>query len=90
MNSIRLLNTSVPIDEESPDPMGHELVTAHMVIDVKPDSTKKGRLVARGHLTDPLSSSSYYSVVSRESVLIEFVLTALNGLEVLLADTVNA
>jgi hypothetical protein len=80
MNSMRLLNTSVPIDEESPDPVGHELVTTHMVFEMQPDFTTKGRLVARGHFTDPLSSTFNFSVVSRKPVQIEFLLTRLNGL----------
>jgi hypothetical protein len=61
------------------------LVT-HMVIDMKPDSTMKGRLVARGHHTDPLSSISYSSVVSRKLVLIGCLLAEPNGLVVISDD----
>jgi Reverse transcriptase (RNA-dependent DNA polymerase) len=61
-----------------------------MVFDVKPDFTRKARLVAGGHMTDPPSAITYASVVSRESVRIAFLLAALNNLDVLAADIGNA
>ena len=44
------------LDEDAPDPVGHRLIDAHMVFDVKADFTRKARLVAGRHLTDPPSS----------------------------------
>jgi hypothetical protein len=70
--------------------VGHELVTAHMVFDMQPDFRKKGRLVARGHFTDPLASILYSSVISRKPVQIEFLLAVLNGLDVMSDDIGNA
>ena len=78
------------LDEDAPDPVGHRLIDAHMVFDVKADFTRKARLVAGGHLTDPPSSITYASVVSRESVRIAFLLAALNDLDILAADIGNA
>jgi len=37
---------------------------------------------AGGHRTDPPSSTTYSSVVSRESVRLSFLVAALNGLDV--------
>jgi Reverse transcriptase (RNA-dependent DNA polymerase) len=61
-----------------------------MVFDIKMDFTHKARLVAGGHVTDPPSSITYSSVVSRESVRIAFVIAALNDLEIMAADIGNA
>ena len=54
-----------------------------MIFDVKTDLSRKARLVAGGHLTDPPKDSVYSSVVSRDSVRIAFTIAALNDLEVL-------
>ena len=51
---------------------------------------RKARLVADGHLTNVPTSSTYSTVVSRDSVRICFLLAALHGLELLAADVENA
>jgi len=63
-----------------------------MIFDVKMDGdfTKKARFVAGGHTTEAPASSTYSSVVSRESVRIAFLVTVLNDLEVFVADIGNA
>jgi len=71
-------------------PHGYKKITLHMVFDVKMDFTRKARLVAGGHLTDPPASITYSSVVSRDSVRIMFLVAALNDLQVLAADIGNA
>jgi hypothetical protein len=71
-------------------PLGYKKITLHMVFDVKMDFTRKARLVAGGHLTDPPTSITYSSVMSRDSVRIMFLLAALNDLNVLAADIGNA
>jgi hypothetical protein len=78
------------LEEGAPNPVGHTLIDNHMVFDVKPDFTRKARLVAGRHMTDPPSAITYASVVSRESVRITFLLAALNDLNVLAADIGNA
>jgi hypothetical protein len=54
------------------------------------DFTRKARYVAGGHMTDPPTSLTYSSVVSRDSVRIAFLLAALNDLEIKAADIGNA
>jgi hypothetical protein len=71
-------------------PIGYKKIDVHMIFDVKSDLTRKARLVAGGHQTDPPKESTYSSVVSRDSVRIAFTLAALNGLDVLAGDIQNA
>lgn len=78
------------LESDAPDPVGYTRIKVHMVFDIKPDFTRKARLVAGGHMTDPPSSITYASVVSRESVRIAFLLAALNGLDIMAADIGNA
>jgi hypothetical protein len=53
--------------DEATIPVGHKHITRHMVFDVKMVGLVcKARLVAGGHLTDPLVNSVYSSVVTRE------------------------
>jgi hypothetical protein len=61
-----------------------------MIFDVKMDLTRKARLVAGGHQTDPPKESTYSSVVSRDRIKIAFTLAALNDLDVLSANVQGA
>jgi Reverse transcriptase (RNA-dependent DNA polymerase) len=54
------------------------------------DFTRKSRLVARGDLTDTPLALTCSSVVSRESVPIAFVITALSDLNLIMFDVGNA
>jgi hypothetical protein len=65
------------------DMLGFQEIKCHIVFDVKMDFTRKARFVAGGHMTQPATSITYSSVVSRDSVRIAFLLAALNGLQVL-------
>jgi hypothetical protein len=56
---------------------------------VKMDLSRKARLVAGGHRTDPPTSLTYSSVISRDSVRIAFLIAALNDLSVLATDIGN-
>ena len=67
-------------------PKFYKHIDCHMIFDVKMDLTRKARLVAGGHQTDPPKESTYSSVVSRDSIRIAFTLEALNDLDVLSAD----
>jgi len=71
-------------------PVGHKEIRCFLIWDVKMDLTRKARFVASGKLTDPPSSMTYASVVSRESVRIAFLIAAMNGLEILAGDIGNA
>ena len=53
--------------DEQP-PVGYTEITCNLIFDVKIDMTTKTRYVAGVHLTDPPSSSTYVSVLSRETV----------------------
>jgi hypothetical protein len=78
------------LDEDTRVPPGFTKITCHLIFDVKFDLTRKARYVAGGHLTDPPTSMTYASVVSRESVRIAFLIAALNNLEVVSGDIGNA
>ena len=67
-------------------PAGFKKILLNMIFDIKLDFTKKARLVAGGHKTDPPTSMTYSSVVSRESVRIAFTIAALNNLDVIMSD----
>jgi hypothetical protein len=71
-------------------PKFYKKIDCHMIFDVKMDLTRKARLVADGHQTDPPKESTYSSVVSRDSIQIAFTLVALNDLDVLSADVQGA
>ena len=71
-------------------PPGYKRIPCRMIFDIKMDFTRKARLVAGGHLTDPPTSITYSSVVTRESVRIAFTIAALNGLDICAADVGNA
>jgi hypothetical protein len=73
---------------EKPAP-GYKKIPLRMIFDIKMDFTRKARLVAGGHLTDPPSCLTYISVVSRESVPIAFLIAAINGYDVIAAYVQN-
>jgi hypothetical protein len=60
----------------SPQPMS-KCIPCHLIFDIKMDFTRKARFVAGGHVTDPPSSLTYSSVVSRDSVRLVFLVAAL-------------
>ena len=74
------------------DLVGYQKIKVHIIFDIKlgENFRRKSRLVAGGHLTDTLSSLTYSSVVSRDSVRIALTVAALNGLNVLACDIQNA
>ena len=78
------------LDAGARAPPGYTNIKCHMIFDIKPDFTRKARLVAGGHMTDPPSSITYASVVTRESVRLAFLIAALNDLEVEAADISGA
>jgi len=61
-----------------------------MIFDIKMDFTRKARFVAGGHTTETPTSTTYSSVVSRDSVRIAFMFAAPNNLEILAANVGNA
>ena len=63
-----------------------------MIFDIKlgENVRRKAIYVAAGHITDPPSSITYSSVVSRESICIALMIAALNDLKILSAYIQNA
>lgn len=78
------------LDSKKDIPVGYKEIKCHIIFDIKMDLTRKARLVAGGHMTEPPKESVYSSVVSRDSVRIAFTLAALNDLEIMSADIQNA
>ena len=70
---------------------GYCHINVYMIFDIKMDGkfTMKTRLVDDGHTKAPPSSITYSSVVSRESVSIEFLLASLNELDIFAYDKSN-
>ena len=64
-------------------PIGFQCMRCHMIFDIKfEDLRRKSRLVAGGHLTDAPATTTFASVVSRETVRIALTLAGLNDLQV--------
>ena len=85
--------TPAEIRQDATKLPGYSEIGLHMVFDVKLDGkfTRKARLVANGNETQALPKyERYASVVSRESVRIGFLYTALNDLDILSCDVTNA
>jgi hypothetical protein len=78
------------LDEEERVPVGSKWIKCHMIFNVKMNFTRKARFVAGGHMTDPPSTITYSSVVSRDSIRIAFMLASLNGLSLCATDIGNA
>ena len=72
--------------------VGYQKIKCHFVFDIKlgENFRRKARLVGGGHTTDPPSSLTYSSVVSRDSVRILLLVAALNDLNILACDIQNA
>ena len=70
--------------EDSDDLLvGYQKIHCHLIFDVKlvENFGRKVRHVVGGYTTETPASLTCASVVSRDSVCIEFVLTALSGLD---------
>mmetsp|Transcript_5420 Transcript_5420/g.8000 ORF Transcript_5420/g.8000 Transcript_5420/m.8000 type:complete len:119 (+) Transcript_5420:3125-3481(+) len=60
------------IRSETQAPPGYCKIPHRIIFEIKMDFTRKARLVAGGHKTDPPAQLTYSSVVSCESVRIVF------------------
>jgi hypothetical protein len=88
MKNNRIAFQFLHLDENIPQ--GYKYIRCHMNFEVKMDFTRKARFVAGGHMTDPPPFLTYSTVVSRDSVRIGFLLTALNNLDLVSIDIGNA
>ena len=78
------------LEEGKQVPVGSTWIPFHMLFDVKCDLTRKAHYVAGGHWIQPATQITYSPVVTRESIRITFLVSALNDLEILSADIGNA
>ena len=69
---------------------GRIYLECYIIFEVKMDFRRKVRFVANGVKTPDLKSTNYAGVVSRETVCIAFTYAALNGLDVMSSDILNA
>ena len=79
------------VDHGKRAPYGHKRIPVHLVFDVKFDLRRKARLVAGGHLTEPIfNDAPYNGIASIKSIRISIFLAKLNGLTIRTADVGNA
>ncbi len=70
---------------------GFQLVKCHIIIKIKmEDFHCKAHLVAGGHMTNVPATYTYASVIMPETVCIALMLAALNLLDVMVTDIMNA
>ena len=68
----------------------YDLLRKSMIFKVKMDFRRKARFVANGTKTQDLTSTNFAGVVLRDTVRIALTYAALNGLEVMSSDILNA
>ena len=78
------------LEEGQKVPVGSTKIDLTVIFDIKMDFTRKVRICARGDMTDPPSSMTYASVVSRDSIRIGLLIASLNDLELMSADVAGA
>jgi hypothetical protein len=79
------------LNGEESVPPNYQEIRCYMIFYVKmEDLRRKSRFVAGGHTTDTPHAMIYAGVVSRESLRISLTLSALNDLDVRMADIENA
>lgn len=79
------------LEENESLPKGYKLIPYQYVFDAKFDGRKKSRIVPGGHRAPDVPENAIYSgVVSIETIRVDFVLAALNNLDVCVADVSSA
>jgi hypothetical protein len=78
------------LGKHTPTPEGHQRIRLIWVFDVKQTLRRRARLVAGGHMTEPIKESSYSGVVSLRSFRICIFIGELNKLKVASADISSA
>jgi hypothetical protein len=91
LQQINEYDTFQDLGKQAPPPSTHKRINVHFVFDVKFDLRCKARLVAGGHLTDPLIQDAPYSgIASLKSIRTCLFIAELNGLSMCAADVGNA
>ena len=89
MENVRVAFEVLP--DGRPVPTGHLLEQCHMVFNIKMEDFKqKARLLAGGHMPKAPSIFMYASIVSRETVRIALMISAIDDVEVKLGNILNA
>ena len=89
MNNVKVAFDVVPDGQNAP--IGNQFVKCHMIFYVNmEDFRQKSRYVARGNMTNSPPTITYVRVVSRETILLALTIAALDDLQVLEADIMNA
>ena len=88
----KIVDTMAEYKGDVKDLIGYQRITGYLIFDVKlgENFRRKARAVADGHQTKTPYSSTYSTVVSRDSVRICLTLAALNDLELLSEDVESA
>ena len=71
---------------EVPELQSFQEIGCHCIFDVKMDFTHKCCFVAGGHMTEAPSTNMYSSIISHDSIRLAFLITALNGVDILSCD----
>ena len=69
---------------------GYTEMRTHIVFDIEMDFTRKAQIIADGSITEVDPNCTYASVVSRASIHIIFLYTALNDLDIMAGDVTAA
>ena len=77
------------LPEVKSPPPGYFRSNVHNISDVRMNLQRKARWLKDGHKTPEPSLSTYYGVVSRESIIIDLTYDLMNNLPVFGADTQN-
>eukprot|EP00957_Ditylum_brightwellii_P023711 1789369-Ditylum_brightwellii.AAC.1 len=78
------------LEKDESVPVGFQHIDCHWIFDIKMNFTRKAKFVVGGHMTEPPSSLTYLSVVSRETIRIALTIAALNDLDIMAAGIGNA
>ena len=70
--------------------IGLQEVTCHLIFDVNKDFLRKAWMFEDRAMTQALSSLTYYSIVSRDSVNLTFLIAELNDMNIMACKIVNA
>ena len=90
MNALSTMDVFKVLKRGERAPPNYKQVPLLLKFDVKMDLTRKARMCAGGHVTDPPTTDTYSGVVERESVRLAFLLAGANAMEVCMSDIGNA
>ena len=69
--------------------VGYTDISCHLVFDLKLDMKRKYKYMAGDHLTDVSTHMTYLSVMYHDTVRIGFIMTSLNGLDIIVGYIKN-